>query len=330
MQTKIKTMAESESPKEEAPVDVEAQSADAAAEVQEVDAILNEVDPEFAKSIEVIGQDVEKMKIDIESSDFESALAESAPGATPRRMGFKDHLKRALRYLGDWIKFVFFKIIGVLDWIIEVLWQTGLFILFSGRKKFISGLLHVLKSIGGAIKGVLAIFERWSVLKKLAFFALVGGTAGTVWLSYVSLTRGLIDRSVHLFLPSFAEAGKGYDFETEDVEGFYDSIRHPQNVFQLNKMVVNLRKSPKSGPTPMGAFQFYVDASSKETLVEIKDREVELRDLIQRSLEELNYDEIANSYGKTNVRDRVKDVLNGNLTTGRIRKVMLANLILKP
>ncbi len=134
-----------------------------------------------------------------------------------------------------------------------------------------------------------------------------------------------------LFLTSYAEWG--LDVNTynpfTDSEMFFDNSRLLKNIVTIKKMVANIKPSESSGPNPMLAFELNIEGMTAEVVVEIKDREAEFKDLILRTAEELNYDDLSGADGKKNLSERILNVINSNLTQGQIRKVLYKSFVLK-
>ena len=134
-----------------------------------------------------------------------------------------------------------------------------------------------------------------------------------------------------LFLTSFAEWGldvNTYNPFTES-EMFFDNSRLLKNIVTIKKMVANIKPSESSGPNPMLAFELNIEGMTSVVVVEIKDREAEFKDLILRTAEELNYDDLSGADGKKNLSERILNVINSNLTQGQIRKVLYKSFVLK-
>ena len=134
-----------------------------------------------------------------------------------------------------------------------------------------------------------------------------------------------------LFLTSYAEWGlevNSYNPMTE-TEMFFDNGRLLKNIVVIKKMVANLKPSETSSKNPMLAFELNIEGMTSEVVVEIKDREAEFKDLILRTVEERNYDELNETIGKQNLAEQLLNVLNANLTRGQIRKVLYKSFILK-
>ena len=80
----------------------------------------------------------------------------------------------------------------------------------------------------------------------------------------------------------------------------------------------------------MGAFEFFIEGNSPDVMVEIKDREYEVKDLFQRNSEEMNFDQLETVEGKQLLLEKLRRDVNRILTKGRVRKVFFKTVILKP
>jgi flagellar basal body-associated protein FliL len=95
-------------------------------------------------------------------------------------------------------------------------------------------------------------------------------------------------------------------------------------------MVVNIQPSESSGPNPMAAYEFSLEGNSTEVLIEIKDREVELRDLMYRTIEDFTFEQADSPEGKELLTEKLRKEVNMVLTQGKIRKVWIKTAIVKP
>jgi flagellar basal body-associated protein FliL len=95
-------------------------------------------------------------------------------------------------------------------------------------------------------------------------------------------------------------------------------------------MVLEKTMTCVSGETPMAAFEFFVEGLSSEVLVEMKDREGEMRDLFQRQIEEFSFEQLDTTEGKKLLLERLKKAVNNSLSQGRIRRIFIKNVVLKP
>lgn len=172
-------------------------------------------------------------------------------------------------------------------------------------------------------------FDFKSNLKGVLFFwlsiVLLSGAIYFVW----SYSGGLLDRK--LFLHSLAELGdevQDYNPNSE-TEAFYDNPRFAKNLVTISSMHVNLRPSENSGSNPMLVLEITIEGVSTDSIIEIKDREAELKDMLLRLTESKTYDELSEVEGKQLLCDQYRDALNSVLTTGQVRRVLLKNFIIK-
>jgi flagellar basal body-associated protein FliL len=164
---------------------------------------------------------------------------------------------------------------------------------------------------------------------------IVGFFWGSVVLAVVALLgiwqikKSFLDAP--LFVTSFQQLGATVqDYNSVEVESFYDNPRIAKNLLTLPNIYVNLKTSENSGATPMLAVEFIIEGMSSEATIEVKDREAEFKDLIARALEEKTYDDLLEAKGKTLQTDQLRDLINTNLTKGQVRKVLYKTFIIKP
>ena len=169
-------------------------------------------------------------------------------------------------------------------------------------------------------------------MKKLAFVGLVLVTVIGSVVVFKVITHKLIPPSEELFVSTLEEWSQEkyfYDPKTE-VESFYDSTRTQQNMFIIKKMIVNLRRSSTSGPNPMGAFEFFVEGTDSDVVVEIKDREPEVKDLFLRTISDMTFDQISTGEGKQMMNERLRKEINKILTKGKVRRIFIKTAVVKP
>lgn len=117
--------------------------------------------------------------------------------------------------------------------------------------------------------------------------------------------------------------------EEKFVEFDYDLLV-PQYIVLLNRVVVNLKKSERSGANPMAAFNIFLHATNQETGVEIKERERELQDFVQRLTEDFSYDQLLTEGGKRKWKIVLKSEINMVLTKGKVKDIYFNTLLIKP
>lgn len=284
--------------------------------VEQLEELINAEDPDFNNSIRAelptaaAGQDVS-----IDLIDLDALLSEEEGASLKARLNiFKKRMRNRLIVLSSNVEasLMHFLTVGFLE------------LLKNAKNKLFHGV--------GVINEAFRQFSYWPRRKKLAAFGLIAGVATTGTYIYVAYERDLLPQKNELFetsLENGADLAVVYDPDTES-EAFYDSPRASQNLIVISRIVVNIRPSPKSGPTPMAAFEFFLEGNSPDVMVEIKDREYEVRDLFQRDMEEMTFDELESIEGKQLLAEKLRREINRILTKGRVRKVFFKTAILKP
>lgn len=179
----------------------------------------------------------------------------------------------------------------------------------------------------GYVKGWIRSFSALPRSKK----ALLGGAGLTGFLALFFLVKALSGEWLPmwrnpLILSLSDKSGKVYSVKSEDMIPFFDAFPEVEFQLLLSKMIVNLTPSA-SIPNPMGAFEFYLGLDSNETAIEIKDREKEILDLTQRTIEEFTYEEVMNPTSQLRIKARIRDNINQILNQGRVQKVYVKTLI---
>ncbi|MDG0816779.1 flagellar basal body-associated FliL family protein [Bdellovibrio svalbardensis] len=293
-----------------------------------LDSILAEEDPEFAKALSEIGPD-EEIDVDLsnESLGLEYTLEDEVKLWADKRpklakffpflpkISYKVKMKRTSLRL-SWTKFK----------------EQSIYNIRNAGPLLLGWLKNRIQSMKSSVGEGLAAFSTFSLVKKLAFVGLLGATGASGYVIYKLATHKLLPPDSELFISSLEDwAQAKYQYSSEDqMESFYDSTRTSQSVLELKKFVVNLRRSGTSGPNPMGAFEFYVEGTVSEAVVEIKDRESEIRDLFLRTIEDMTYDQMASAEGKRLLCDRLRKELNKVLTKGKVRRIFFKTAIVKP
>jgi flagellar basal body-associated protein FliL len=201
----------------------------------------------------------------------------------------------------------------------------------AGLKLAISKTKVVIKAAWKKLAAEIETFSELSWKGKLtAFIAL---TLGALAVTTLNMTmKHKIELSFRTnFLRSFGDLAdaKFVYGPSEPMEDFTDPLFHPEHVVLVDKLVVNL-KQPRDGSNPMGLFELYFEASNQESAVELKDRDGEVRDIIGRSLEQMNYDELVTVSGKERMKTTIRKNLNVVLTRGQVRRVFFKTIVLKP
>lgn len=317
------------------PVQPEAGSEEEAAEdvlsLENLDAVLGAEDPEFFQSLQAIGPDdpevtriyEEGVELEYKYSD-EKKLWKDAEG-----------VRKLLKTLFPFLPYLIYqwKINSARFrlWRLQKTDQLKIFVKNLGPST-----LKVVKtgvqSLSQVISHGFNIFKNYTWQRKVAFVALILGAFSGLFFSFALMSGKMIPQKESLFMTSLQEWSTltvGFDEESK-WEPFYTSTRIERNIFLMNRMVANLKRSENSGANPMAAFEFFVEGTVSDVIVEIKDREPEIEDLFLRVIEEMSFDQISSGEGKKLLGENLKREINKVLSTGQVRHIYYKTAIVKP
>lgn len=294
--------------------------------LEQLDSMILSEAPDFADVLKDVHSIPSDGSIDLEVVDTgELFPSEDNPWREP--IGFRKFLVTILPFLpGLWdFQDVFFTKLH--------LKRTQLRNQFQGfGPRLVQGTKSGAKASVEYSKNRLGAFKALSRGMKIVAVVLTLSGVFTVAFVYRSMTRGVLPGDQEFLIASLEEwAVQTYKYDADsDMDSFYDSPRTIQNIMALPKMIVNLQASPSSGPNPMAAMEFFLEGLSPEAIVEVKDRESEIRDLFQRTLEDMTFGELSSAEGKQQLTERLRVALNTYLTKGKIRRVFIKEMVIKP
>ena len=283
------------------------------AALRPVDELLQIEDPDFAASMAELRTQVqndapEASQVEIESLDLEE----------------KPLTKWAALRSKAWLRLTSL-IHAVKDFRFTALAAAK--IVFKALKSAVIAILGWTKNF---IKSTIAGFKSLPLTSKLLVFATFALGIVSIFVVRMVLHGHYLPTLEMNYLRSFADvADQKFSYDAhEPMEDFTDPIFHPEHVMLIDKIVVNLKR-PSEDSNPMGLFEFYVEVSTDEAAVEIKDREVEVRDLISRTVEQMDYESLKTTDGKNKLKIVLRKNLNEFATKGRVRNVLFRNIVLK-
>lgn len=299
--------------------------------LEELDKVISEKDPDFLTQLQNIGP------IDPSSLDDQLDSITAVPSYDDEKLNWQ-YGKKWQQLLFKIIPFIV--LFSYLPKKINFTLKDQIQV-FKGRAIYISkNFVPISKSLAQIVVSQLKKFfqeinstlRSYSPAKKVGilFFLIFVGV--TILLTVRVLNKkGFLPAEKELFISSMEEWSQGkYFFDPKkEQEFFFDSTRVAQNMMFMPKITANIRPSESSGENPMLAVEFYIEGMSPEVLVEIKDREAEIRHLFLRRIEDMKFDELDSKEGKELLCDRLRKELNQLLTRGRIRKVTFKNFVLK-
>lgn len=170
-------------------------------------------------------------------------------------------------------------------------------------------------------------YRQYSKRQYLLFFLALGMALGLYMVSHDIVRNFRADLQKDPFLKSFKEVA---DSETEidaeeGGEDILSPLRHPEYAVLLPRIIANL-KPPSPSRSPMVALELYIEATNQDCAIEIKDRRVEIKDLIQRTLEETTFEQLENHEGKERFKIHLRLALNKILNKGRAKRVFFHSL----
>lgn len=185
----------------------------------------------------------------------------------------------------------------------------------------------------GAVYAVIPLraFRDSSRTRQLTILGLGGIAALTGWV-LISNFKGIwIPHLTEPILGTFTPKADWVEtYDTKDGgESFYSAFPQERHEFQFQKIKVNLRRDSEHA-NPMGAFEIVVQVDSKDSAIEIRDREVEFFDELQRIFEEESFSDLETEIGKARLKSRLKAGISQKLTQGWVREVNFKTFILKP
>lgn len=170
--------------------------------------------------------------------------------------------------------------------------------------------------------------------QKISMLVSIVALAGLIFVLSQTVQGTLLPKTEKVWVASFADHADGtfkYD-QGGAFEDFNDPLLHPEFVVLIERIVVNLSRTPEArdSANPMAAFELYLQTDTQDAAIEIKDRNVEARDVIARSVERMTYPDLADEDGKTKLKLLIRKDLNEVLTKGKVRRVFFKTLVLNP
>ncbi len=298
---------------------------------EDLDTLINERDPTFGDLMSNIAENVKSDGLDIETLNYDELLDEGL-GAWANPNGWRAKLLLIFPKILKTLKFIvktksrIKKDIAISKLLLirvkEIWWPNLLQHLKLSAFKFLKNLKYLGQN-----------FVKLPIKTKLIFSVLTIGIVVVALLSYRVATKGVLPPPRELFITSmeaWADKVYLYNIDDEPMEGLFESSRTVQNVVYLQKLMANIRSSKNSSENPMVALELFLDGTTPEVVIEIKGREHEIRDRFLRVIEGISYKQIASSEGKRLLCDVLKKEANLFLTTGKIRKVLIKTIVIKP
>jgi len=308
----------------------------------EVDNLLQELDPEFNSNLEKINADIKQIGpiTGLESITLSADyLKEKSDGVSDAPDVFKTEERKAEDIQGD----PFLVITKQFSLITVLLIPKLLMVIYKLAWNLKTDPpLVVLKS---APEVLLPPLTAWFILFKAFFQKAKSYSAATYFKVFlIIITLGLMrytildmknrlspDRMRDPFLKSWSEvADKAYVIPADaQAESIDDPLRHPEYTVLIRKITANL-KPPNRRSTPMVTAELYIEVSNQDAAIEVRDRELEIRDSLGRVFESTTFDEIDTKEGKEKLKIHIRSALDQILNKGHVKRVFFSALNMAP
>lgn len=282
---------------------------------EDADALLAKAIPNLDKELNQLQSDFLGLNADIESLDIGENQNQAPSSSLIKRLSRLQ--KKIQKIMVHFYEKVFIRLKYLIIWIILEL------------PKKISSLW---KAFSAKATSLFQKFSTWSKKRKILFFSFFIFFTSIFYLYYKILKDDLSIFNDYQFYGSMKELSDvsfSYDLQ-EEVEPFYNSPRVKVYTFKMKPIVVNLKRVKGSDDNPMSYFEFVFVGNSNDVVVEFKNRESEMIDLVQRTIEKMTYNTLDSVNGKELLKQRLQKEINKKLSDGVIKKVELHNFFLKP
>jgi flagellar basal body-associated protein FliL len=305
--------------------------------LENIDEILRQEDPTFADSLNDIKSAVgEGADVELES------LAVDVLGAGEDEVEVDTRIDKLIKKYPQ-LKFVF-RLRELIQKFLHqriVIWRGKLKLLFVSMvesiktwpdrlRKLNSDLAFNIRDRKRKISKSLDSRSRGEHALLLVFLFGLGGFSGLILLN-LKQSRWIpeLNRPLVTSLETVAEQSWTYDMQTETMP-FLAAFPQEKHNYLFPKVVVNLKVRGDSDAFTMGAFEFYLELDSTDAAIEVKSREVELHDLVQRVTEGFSYDALQTEKGKERLKVEIKKALNQKVVKGWVKDVYIKFFITKP
>jgi flagellar basal body-associated protein FliL len=299
----------------------------------QLDSLLSEGSPEFAAGLKELQESQQGLSAEAEIAPLESdAEVRDLVVANLRGLTIKDRLKFLRQRLQH-------RLADAGQWSREKVSKAIVYAKTEGRAALIAGLKRTLQALKKALvvslermSLVLRGFSALTMQQKLAVMGALVATLLAMWIVLRMLEGHLLPPSQRPWIGAMSDiADQKFSIEAgANFEDFNDPLLHPEFIVLLERVIVNLARTPESRGVPMAMVDLFLQSDRRETAVELKDREIEVRDAVARAIEGLSYPELAEEAGKTKMKLLVRRDLNNILSQGKVRRVYIKTIVLNP
>lgn len=300
-------------------IDESAKKEVAEVSLEDLDGLLNSEMPELQaelNSLRDAGQELDGTESAITGLDVsEEGVVD---GETVKKKSFKLRVKDFFTYILE--RFT--------DFLYELPIKTYRYLVKFFKEDFLGLLKRISEKTKKTVDSFVATIKELTIQQKLIILAMLLISGAIVFLLISNLTIQSLAKDP--FLTSFDHLGQKYTNGEENFIPLSEEGQYPEFVVLIEKIVVNLRPSENSSSNPMVAMRLYFEVSSREGAIEMKDREHEMRDLIQRTIEKFSYDQVVSAQGKKSFKEALRREISSIMNTGIIKNVFIDDILIKP
>lgn len=284
---------------------------------EDPEALLAEAIPDLEKNMKQLQSDFIGLNADIQSIEFGDETPTTASYSSSTKLRLIKFKKKVTHWFINLAEKIFYRLKYFFIWLIIEL-PKKLLSLWNNFTKHIKSISHV--------------FTHWSGKRRILFIVSFVFLSITLYF-YFKLVKSnmLFNDDFHFYgsMEELSDHSFTYDLDGE-TEPFYNSPRVKVYSFKMKPVVVNLKREKDSDENPMSFFEFIFVGNSGDVVVEFKDRESELIDLVERVIEKKTFESLDTIEGKEELKQDIRKELNKKLTDGVIKKVEIHNFFIKP
>lgn len=308
-------------------------------ELEFVNRLIDEADPEFkelAEKITEVGSEINPEDIEVE--EYTDDISEEESEDINKFQIFIEKLQIKFPKLNPLFKKI--------DSYIKN-WEAMKLRIRNKIYSYVLSLYHYLKNdFPSHLKLTIKNSKDFIINKIRKFFDLFFGTKTRISLSLILLValsvssfmfyklafnNGWLPQVFKAEITSFSEANKHImDYNKDNLLYLHEAFPEAEYAFKLKNIVVNLKSAQQASSPAFASIVFYLSLDSTDTAVEIKDREIEILDATQRSVEEYSYGQLNTIEGQKSMLKSVKKTINEVLNQGFVKDVYIKHKILKP
>lgn len=289
-----------------------------------LDEILNIEDPEMAAQVEAI------RAAGFEKGESDSTIEEDEDSGVPihqiTKLSLREKFHFKLLKVGAGVRsFRTLAIRSVKD-------SKGLLRELLGKAK--TSFVLWLQKLRTKTSGGIDWLKSRSLAQKMSLLVAIVVLGLLIFVGAKTIQGTLLPTVERAWIANFTEFADGkFTYESNgSFEDFNDPLLHPEFVILVERIVVNLSRTPQApeSANPMAAFELYLQTDNQDAAVEIKDRSVEIRDAVARSVERMTYPDLADEDGKAKLKLLIRKDLNEIITRGKVRRVFFKTIVLNP